>query len=103
MYLFLFFSAIDFEGPTVGLAYIGTLCADHSVGVIQVRWANNESWLCQKFICNKISFVKHFETLGGKGENYVQFFKFQMIHHVGCWSVSRMYLYLGVTGQLITI
>ncbi|XP_017289473.1 disintegrin and metalloproteinase domain-containing protein 28 [Kryptolebias marmoratus] len=28
-------SAIDFEGATVGLAYIGTLCADHSVGVIQ--------------------------------------------------------------------
>ncbi|XP_070689915.1 disintegrin and metalloproteinase domain-containing protein 28 [Pempheris klunzingeri] len=28
-------SGIDFEGPTVGLAYIGTLCSDHSVGVIQ--------------------------------------------------------------------
>uniref|UniRef100_A0A8C5NEX9 Zinc metalloproteinase-disintegrin-like crotastatin n=1 Tax=Gouania willdenowi TaxID=441366 RepID=A0A8C5NEX9_GOUWI len=28
-------SAIDFEGATVGLAYIGTLCSGHSVGVIQ--------------------------------------------------------------------
>uniref|UniRef100_A0A7N8YBK8 ADAM metallopeptidase domain 28 n=1 Tax=Mastacembelus armatus TaxID=205130 RepID=A0A7N8YBK8_9TELE len=28
-------SAIDFEGPTVGLAYIGTFCSGHSVGVIQ--------------------------------------------------------------------
>ncbi|XP_038560567.1 disintegrin and metalloproteinase domain-containing protein 28 [Micropterus salmoides] len=28
-------SGIDFEGPTVGLAFIGTLCSDHSVGVIQ--------------------------------------------------------------------
>uniref|UniRef100_A0A7N8X3V8 ADAM metallopeptidase domain 28 n=1 Tax=Mastacembelus armatus TaxID=205130 RepID=A0A7N8X3V8_9TELE len=30
-------SAIDFEGPTVGLAYIGTFCSGHSVGVIQVK------------------------------------------------------------------
>ncbi|XP_054457268.1 zinc metalloproteinase-disintegrin-like brevilysin H2a [Anoplopoma fimbria] len=28
-------SGIDFEGSTVGLAYIGTLCSAHSVGVIQ--------------------------------------------------------------------
>uniref|UniRef100_A0A1A8I505 A disintegrin and metallopeptidase domain 28 n=2 Tax=Nothobranchius kuhntae TaxID=321403 RepID=A0A1A8I505_NOTKU len=28
-------SGIDFEGPTVGLAYIGTLCSDSSVGVVQ--------------------------------------------------------------------
>ncbi|XP_034547051.1 disintegrin and metalloproteinase domain-containing protein 28 isoform X2 [Notolabrus celidotus] len=28
-------SAIDFEGATVGLAYIGTLCSGHSVGVVQ--------------------------------------------------------------------
>uniref|UniRef100_A0A3Q4BCZ1 Uncharacterized protein n=1 Tax=Mola mola TaxID=94237 RepID=A0A3Q4BCZ1_MOLML len=28
-------SGIDFEGATVGLAFIGTLCSDHSVGVIQ--------------------------------------------------------------------
>ncbi|XP_061907495.1 disintegrin and metalloproteinase domain-containing protein 28 [Entelurus aequoreus] len=28
-------SGIDFEGATVGLAYIGTLCSDHSVGVVQ--------------------------------------------------------------------
>uniref|UniRef100_A0A087XLJ6 ADAM metallopeptidase domain 28 n=1 Tax=Poecilia formosa TaxID=48698 RepID=A0A087XLJ6_POEFO len=28
-------SGIDFEGATVGLAYIGTLCTDHSVGVVQ--------------------------------------------------------------------
>ncbi|XP_067377040.1 disintegrin and metalloproteinase domain-containing protein 28 isoform X2 [Channa argus] len=28
-------SGIDFEGATVGLAYIGTLCSGHSVGVIQ--------------------------------------------------------------------
>ncbi|KAM4746388.1 disintegrin and metalloproteinase domain-containing protein 28 [Anableps anableps] len=28
-------SGIDFEGPTVGLAFIGTLCSDHSVGVVQ--------------------------------------------------------------------
>ncbi|XP_067457960.1 zinc metalloproteinase-disintegrin-like VLAIP-A [Thunnus thynnus] len=28
-------SAIDFEGATVGLAFIGTLCSGHSVGVIQ--------------------------------------------------------------------
>uniref|UniRef100_A0A3B4FCK9 ADAM metallopeptidase domain 28 n=1 Tax=Pundamilia nyererei TaxID=303518 RepID=A0A3B4FCK9_9CICH len=30
-------SGIDFEGPTVGLAFIGTLCSGHSVGVVQVR------------------------------------------------------------------
>ncbi|XP_040052475.2 zinc metalloproteinase-disintegrin-like MTP8 [Gasterosteus aculeatus] len=30
-----FISGIDFEGATVGLAYIGTLCSGHSVGVIQ--------------------------------------------------------------------
>lgn len=34
--LILSFSGIDFEGPTVGLAFIGTLCSDHSVGVVQV-------------------------------------------------------------------
>ncbi|KAM6931435.1 disintegrin and metalloproteinase domain-containing protein 28 [Xenentodon cancila] len=28
-------SGIDFDGPTVGLAFIGTLCSGHSVGVIQ--------------------------------------------------------------------
>ncbi|XP_066570617.1 zinc metalloproteinase-disintegrin-like berythractivase isoform X2 [Amia ocellicauda] len=28
-------TAIDFEGPTVGLAYIGTLCSDQSTGIIQ--------------------------------------------------------------------
>ncbi|KAL6113893.1 adam28 [Pungitius sinensis] len=28
-------SGIDFEGATVGLAYVGTLCSGHSVGVIQ--------------------------------------------------------------------
>nr|XP_046242204.1 disintegrin and metalloproteinase domain-containing protein 28 [Scatophagus argus] len=28
-------SGIDFEGATVGLAFIGTLCSDHSVGVVQ--------------------------------------------------------------------
>ncbi|XP_074526736.1 disintegrin and metalloproteinase domain-containing protein 28 [Halichoeres trimaculatus] len=28
-------SAIDFEGATVGLAYVGTLCSSHSVGVVQ--------------------------------------------------------------------
>uniref|UniRef100_A0A8C4IBN3 ADAM metallopeptidase domain 28 n=1 Tax=Dicentrarchus labrax TaxID=13489 RepID=A0A8C4IBN3_DICLA len=28
-------SGIDFEGATVGLAFIGTLCSGHSVGVIQ--------------------------------------------------------------------
>ncbi|XP_033947037.1 zinc metalloproteinase-disintegrin-like jararhagin isoform X1 [Pseudochaenichthys georgianus] len=28
-------SGIDFEGSTVGLAYIGTLCSGHSVGVVQ--------------------------------------------------------------------
>ncbi|XP_053277837.1 disintegrin and metalloproteinase domain-containing protein 28 isoform X1 [Pleuronectes platessa] len=28
-------SGIDFEGPTVGLAFIGTLCSGHSVGVVQ--------------------------------------------------------------------
>ncbi|KAL2092452.1 hypothetical protein ACEWY4_012250 [Coilia grayii] len=28
-------TAIDFEGATVGLAFIGTLCSDHSVGVVQ--------------------------------------------------------------------
>ncbi|XP_049907937.1 disintegrin and metalloproteinase domain-containing protein 28 [Epinephelus moara] len=28
-------SGIDFEGATVGLAYIGTLCSGHSVGVIE--------------------------------------------------------------------
>uniref|UniRef100_A0A8C7X703 ADAM metallopeptidase domain 28 n=1 Tax=Oryzias sinensis TaxID=183150 RepID=A0A8C7X703_9TELE len=28
-------SGIDFEGSTVGLAFVGTLCSDHSVGVIQ--------------------------------------------------------------------
>ncbi|XP_071338057.1 disintegrin and metalloproteinase domain-containing protein 28 [Trachinotus anak] len=28
-------SAIDFEGATVGLAFIGTLCTDNSVGVVQ--------------------------------------------------------------------
>ncbi|XP_030593428.1 zinc metalloproteinase-disintegrin-like brevilysin H2a [Archocentrus centrarchus] len=28
-------SGIDFEGATVGLAYIGTLCSAHSVGVVQ--------------------------------------------------------------------
>ncbi|XP_038134472.1 zinc metalloproteinase-disintegrin-like brevilysin H2a [Cyprinodon tularosa] len=28
-------SGIDFEGSTVGLAFIGTLCTDHSVGVVQ--------------------------------------------------------------------
>ncbi|XP_053727906.1 disintegrin and metalloproteinase domain-containing protein 28 isoform X1 [Synchiropus splendidus] len=28
-------SAIDFQGSTVGLAYIGTLCSGHSVGVVQ--------------------------------------------------------------------
>ncbi|XP_070760282.1 zinc metalloproteinase-disintegrin-like MTP4 [Enoplosus armatus] len=28
-------SGIDFEGATVGLAYIGTLCSGHSVGVVQ--------------------------------------------------------------------
>ncbi|XP_069557617.1 disintegrin and metalloproteinase domain-containing protein 28 [Brachyistius frenatus] len=28
-------SGIDFEGPTVGLAYIGTLCSAHSVGIVQ--------------------------------------------------------------------
>lgn len=31
------FSGIDFEGATVGLAFIGTLCSGHSVGVVQVR------------------------------------------------------------------
>lgn len=30
------FSGIDFQGATVGLAYIGTLCSGHSVGVVQV-------------------------------------------------------------------
>ncbi|CAG12572.1 unnamed protein product, partial [Tetraodon nigroviridis] len=30
-------SGIDFEGATVGLAFIGTLCSGHSVGVVQVR------------------------------------------------------------------
>ncbi|KAM8887277.1 zinc metalloproteinase-disintegrin-like MTP4 isoform 2-T2 [Spinachia spinachia] len=30
-----FISGIDFEGATVGLAYIGTLCSGHSVGVTQ--------------------------------------------------------------------
>lgn len=34
--LILFFSGIDFEGATVGLAFIGTLCSGHSVGVVQV-------------------------------------------------------------------
>ncbi|XP_030647675.1 disintegrin and metalloproteinase domain-containing protein 28 [Chanos chanos] len=28
-------SAIDFDGATVGLAYIGTLCGSHSTGVVQ--------------------------------------------------------------------
>ncbi|XP_055017450.1 disintegrin and metalloproteinase domain-containing protein 28 [Boleophthalmus pectinirostris] len=28
-------SGIDFEGSTVGLAFIGTLCSGHSVGVVQ--------------------------------------------------------------------
>lgn len=28
-------TAIDFDGATVGLAFIGTLCSDHSTGVIQ--------------------------------------------------------------------
>ncbi|CAN9512832.1 unnamed protein product [Ophioblennius macclurei] len=28
-------SAIDFDGATVGLAYIGTLCSGHSIGVVQ--------------------------------------------------------------------
>uniref|UniRef100_A0A3P8NSM3 ADAM metallopeptidase domain 28 n=1 Tax=Astatotilapia calliptera TaxID=8154 RepID=A0A3P8NSM3_ASTCA len=28
-------SGINFEGPTVGLAFIGTLCSGHSVGVVQ--------------------------------------------------------------------
>ncbi|XP_034026925.1 disintegrin and metalloproteinase domain-containing protein 28 [Thalassophryne amazonica] len=28
-------SGIDFEGPTVGLAFVGTICSDHSVGVVQ--------------------------------------------------------------------
>lgn len=28
-------SGIDFDGPTVGLAFIGTLCSGHSVGVVQ--------------------------------------------------------------------
>uniref|UniRef100_A0A8C7CN06 ADAM metallopeptidase domain 28 n=1 Tax=Oncorhynchus kisutch TaxID=8019 RepID=A0A8C7CN06_ONCKI len=28
-------SGIDFEGSTVGLAFIGTLCSDHSVGIVQ--------------------------------------------------------------------
>lgn len=31
-----YFSEIDFDGATVGLAYIGTLCTDVSTGVIQV-------------------------------------------------------------------
>lgn len=30
------FSDIDFDGATVGLAYVGTLCTDSSTGVIQV-------------------------------------------------------------------
>uniref|UniRef100_A0A4W5PDX0 ADAM metallopeptidase domain 28 n=1 Tax=Hucho hucho TaxID=62062 RepID=A0A4W5PDX0_9TELE len=28
-------SGIDFEGSTVGLAFIGTLCSDHSAGIVQ--------------------------------------------------------------------
>ena len=28
--------AIDFDGSTVGLAFIGTLCSEHSTGVVQV-------------------------------------------------------------------
>lgn len=31
-----FFSGIDFEGSTVGLAFVGTMCTAHSVGVVQV-------------------------------------------------------------------
>uniref|UniRef100_A0A3Q0RHT0 ADAM metallopeptidase domain 28 n=1 Tax=Amphilophus citrinellus TaxID=61819 RepID=A0A3Q0RHT0_AMPCI len=30
-------SGINFDGPVIGLAYVGTLCSDHSVGVVQVR------------------------------------------------------------------
>lgn len=31
-----FSRGIDFDGTTVGLAFIGTLCSDHSTGVVQV-------------------------------------------------------------------
>ncbi len=37
------YSGINFEGSTVGLAFIGTLCSGHSVGVVQVR-CSSETW-----------------------------------------------------------
>lgn len=46
MSLFYHFSGIDFDGPTVGLAFIGTLCTGHSTGVIQVTKSPDVS---QKF------------------------------------------------------
>lgn len=36
MSIFLPLSAIDFEGATVGLAYIATACGGHSTGIVQV-------------------------------------------------------------------
>lgn len=34
-------SGIDFEGSTVGLAFVGTMCSGHSVGVVQVSRTNH--------------------------------------------------------------
>lgn len=35
-FLFIYLSEIDFEGATIGLGYVGTLCTDASTAVIQV-------------------------------------------------------------------
>ncbi|TKS78094.1 Disintegrin and metalloproteinase domain-containing protein 28 [Collichthys lucidus] len=42
-------SGIDFEGATVGLAFIGTLCSGHSVGVVQVTMVPLVIWLIVMF------------------------------------------------------
>uniref|UniRef100_A0A3Q4HEL0 ADAM metallopeptidase domain 28 n=1 Tax=Neolamprologus brichardi TaxID=32507 RepID=A0A3Q4HEL0_NEOBR len=45
-------SGINFEGTTVGLAFIGTLCSGHSVGVIQVRCSCFPDDECTNPCCN---------------------------------------------------
>lgn len=45
-------SGIDFEGGTVGLAFVGTMCTGHSVGVVQVSRASPST-------LQKISLLEH--------------------------------------------
>lgn len=49
------FSNIDFDGSTVGLAYVGTLCTDYSTGVIQVPkkgdFLHKNHWISEMMTC----------------------------------------------------